>query len=66
MRVWNVQCKVKRHRVCSILDPTNYKVRRVRVAKIVGDVAILQSANAIRNVPQLLREIFGNISQKKK
>ena len=62
---WNVQCNVKRHRACSILDPTNYKVRRVRVAKIVGDVAILQSANAIRNVPQLLHEIFGIFVWKK-
>ena len=63
--MWNVQRKVKRHRACSILDPTNYKVRRVRVAKIVGDVAILQSANAIRNVPQLLHEIFGIFVWKK-
>ena len=63
--MWNVQRKVKRHRACSIPEPTNYKVRRVRVAKIVGDVAILQSANAIRNVPQLLHEIFGIFVWKK-
>ena len=52
-------------RAQSLIDLTNYKVRRVRVAKIVADVAILQSANAIRNVLQLLQEIFGKISRKK-